>query len=68
MSLLLQEILAKGKTQGYMTAQISVLISNAPARKAYEKASFRYVDEKRDPEFETTYGDYGIARMMMELR
>ncbi len=68
MNLLLQEILGRGKTQGYKTAQISVMINNTPARKAYEKAGFRYVDEKRDPDFETTYGDHGIARLMMELR
>lgn len=67
MNLLLQEILAKGRTQGCQTAQISVLINNTPARRAYEKAGFRYVDEKRDPEFETTYGDFGIARLMMKL-
>jgi GNAT superfamily N-acetyltransferase len=68
MNLLLQEILAKGKTQGFKAAQISVLINNTPARTAYEKAGFRYVDEKRDHEFEATYGDHGIARLMMDLR
>lgn len=67
MNLLLTEILARGKAKGYEKSQISVLISNIPARRAYEKAGFRYVAEKRDPEFETTYGDYGIVRMMREL-
>lgn len=68
MNLLLQEILARGRSRGYQAAQISVLINNTPARRAYEKAGFRYVADKRDPEFEATYGDYGIARLMMDLR
>ena len=67
MNLLLEEILARGKSQGYERSQISVLVSNMPARRAYEKAGFRYVNEKRDPEFEKIYGDYGIVRLMREL-
>lgn len=68
MNRLLTEILARGRAGGYEKSQISVLISNTPARKAYEKAGFRFVDEMRDPAFEATYGDYGITRMMMDLR
>lgn len=67
MNLLLEEILSRGKSQGYEKSQISVLISNTPARRAYEKAGFRYVNEKRNPEFEAVYGDYGVVCMMMEL-
>lgn len=67
-SLLLGEILARGKAKGYSKAQISIFIGNTPARRAYEKAGFHYADEKRDPEFEMTYGDYGIARLMMDLQ
>lgn len=64
---LLRQILAKGKSLEYRQAQISVLLGNTPARRAYEKAGFRYVDEKRDPGFEAAYGDAGIARLMMDL-
>ncbi|MEE9912771.1 MAG: GNAT family N-acetyltransferase [Deltaproteobacteria bacterium] len=67
-SLLLDEILAQGRAKGYDKAQIGVFTGNAPAIRVYEKAGFRYVDEKRDPEFESTYGDFGIARLMMDLR
>lgn len=66
-SLLLREVLAYGKAKGYEKAQISIFTGNVPARRAYEKAGFRYTDEKRDPEFEMTYRDYGIARLMMDL-
>ncbi|MRR15621.1 MAG: GNAT family N-acetyltransferase [Deltaproteobacteria bacterium] len=66
-SLLLGEILARGKAKGYGKAQIGIFTGNAAARRVYEKAGFQYVDEKRDPEFEVTYGDYGIARLMMDL-
>lgn len=67
-SLLLDEILKRGRANGYEKAQITVFIGNTPAVRAYEKVGFRYVDEKRDPEFEMTYGDYGLARLMMDLR
>ncbi len=67
MSVLLQEIIARGKAKGFEKAQISVLLSNTPARGAYEKCGFRYVDERRNPDFEAIYGDYGIARLMMRL-
>jgi ribosomal protein S18 acetylase RimI-like enzyme len=66
-NLLLEEILARGKSQGYEKSQLSVLISNTPARRAYEKAGFRYVNEKRNSEFEAVYGDYGIVNMMRDL-
>lgn len=68
MGLLLGEILVRGKSRGFERSQISVLVSNIPARRAYENAGFHYVNEKRDPEFEAIYGDYGIARLMMDLR
>ena len=66
-SLLIAEILARGKARGYAMAQISIFTGNTPARRAYEKAGFHYADEKRDPEFEMTYGDYGIARLIANL-
>ena len=67
-SRLLIEIIAKGRAEGYAKGQISVLTSNTAARMAYEKVGFHSVDEKRDPAFEATYGDYGITRMIMDLR
>ncbi|MBN1662386.1 MAG: GNAT family N-acetyltransferase [Deltaproteobacteria bacterium] len=65
-SLLLQEAIDRGKAKGFKKAQIGVFIGNMPARKAYEKAGFRFVDDKRTPEFKATYGDEGIARLVME--
>ncbi len=60
---LLQEILERGRARGYRGAQISYLIGNSPARRAYEQAGFKTVDEKRDPDFELALGCPGIARM-----
>jgi RimJ/RimL family protein N-acetyltransferase len=38
---LLNEIIARGRYQGFMQAQIAVLIHNTAARRAYEKCGFR---------------------------
>lgn len=67
-SLLLEEILRRGKAKGCEKARIGVFAGNTSAMRAYEKAGFRFVDEKRDDEFQKSYGDYGIVRMMMDLR
>lgn len=53
---LLSEILDMGRTKGASTAEIGVLIGNDPAQRAYEKAGFTVVSEKRHPEFEAAYG------------
>jgi ribosomal protein S18 acetylase RimI-like enzyme len=67
MNLLLEAILERGRSHGLRKARIAVLLSNAPARKAYEKAGFRYADEKRDTGFQAAFGDFGIARLLMDL-
>lgn len=64
---LLNEIVRKGRQGGYRRSQISYLIGNDPARKAYEKCGFRSAGEKRDTSFEATFGSPGIARMLMDL-
>ena len=57
---LLEEILEKGRTAGASVAEVGVLIGNDPAQRAYEKAGFAVVDEKRHPEFEAAYKCPGI--------
>jgi len=64
---LLQEILEEGRRRGYRRSQISLLIDNHPAQRAYESAGFRVEDEKRHPDFERTFGSPGIRRMLRDL-
>src|SRR5262249_453316 len=49
---LLWEILDRGRQKGHRLAQVSVLIGNTAAQRAYEKVGFRVADEKRHPAFE----------------
>lgn len=64
---LLRAIVDRGREKGYELAQISVFIGNAPARNAYVKAGFEYVDEKRDAEFEAALGYPGFERLLQTL-
>lgn len=64
---LLEEILEKGRRQGFRRAQVSVFIGNTPAQNAYEKCGFKVVDEKRHPDFEAEIGCPGIARLLRDL-
>ena len=66
-SQLLEEILKKGRKQGFHRAQINMYIGNIPAQKAYEKHGFKVVDEKREPAFEEEIGSPGMARLLRDL-
>jgi len=64
---LLREIIDKGRREGFRRAQVSFLIGNTPAERAYQKAGFKTHDEKRHPDFESVFGCPGTARMLREL-
>jgi ribosomal protein S18 acetylase RimI-like enzyme len=64
---LLEEILEKGKQQGFRLAQINMYIGNVPARRAYEKHGFKVIDEKRHPYFEAEIGSPGMMRLLRDL-
>lgn len=64
---LLGAILERGRAAGFRKAQISYLIGNAPAQRAYERVGFYEVDSKRDPQFEAIFGSPGTVRMWMDL-
>ena len=64
---LLAAELDRGRRRGHRTAQILVLIDNTPAQRAYEKAGFRAVDEKRHPDFEAALGSPGLRRLLRPL-
>lgn len=52
---LLTEVLERGRTRGATIADIGVLLGNDSAQRAYEKAGFVIVGEKRDAAFEAAY-------------
>jgi translation initiation factor 4G len=64
---LLRAVLDAGRRRGLMRSQILVLIGNTPARCAYERAGFHFVDEKRHPDFERAMRCPGIARLVREI-
>jgi ribosomal protein S18 acetylase RimI-like enzyme len=57
---LMAEILERGRQRGASVADIGVYIENDAAQRAYEKAGFEVVGEKRHPEFQAVYGSPGI--------
>lgn len=64
---LLNTMLDIGRNKGYRVGQISVMIGNTPAQRAYEKAGFKVVDEKRHPDFEKMVGEPGMRRMLRDI-
>jgi translation initiation factor 4G len=63
---LMLEILEAGRARGHHLAQLTILIGNIAAQRAYEKAGFTVRDEKRHPDFETALGAAGFMRMVRE--
>lgn len=64
---LLEAALADGRGAGCEHAQISCLVGNDPARRAYERAGFEVVEERTDPAFEALLGSPGFVRMTVAL-
>jgi len=64
---LLDAILKKGQENGFKKAQVSFYIGNTPGERAYKKAGFEYLDEKRHPDFEALIGSPGMVRMVCQL-
>jgi translation initiation factor 4G len=64
---LLEAVLDKGRQKGFELAQVSFYIGNTPAQQAYEKAGFKYHDEKRHPDFERVIGCPGMVRLLRDL-
>ena len=65
---LLERALERGRERGLARAQISCLIGNDAAQRAYEKAGFRVVEELRHAEFEAALGAPGFSRMALALK
>jgi len=60
-------ILDIGRQRGATTAEVALFIGNDPAQRAYEKAGFVVVDERRDPEFEAVYKTPGIRLLRRSI-
>lgn len=64
---LLERALELGRRRGLATAQISCMIGNDSAQRAYERAGFEVVEERRDADFENMIGSPGFVRMTCAL-
>lgn len=64
---LLEAELAHGADRGHSVSQISILSGNTAAQRAYERAGYAYVDERRSAAFERAVGCPGLLRMLRPL-
>lgn len=64
---LMAEIGERGRARGATTSDISVFIGNDSAQRAYERAGYKVVAEKRDPAFEAAYGSAGTRTLRRSL-
>ncbi|HXQ24927.1 MAG TPA: GNAT family N-acetyltransferase [Candidatus Acidoferrales bacterium] len=65
--LLLERAVLEGKRNGARQAQITFLIGNDAAERAYAKAGFTLKDEKRNPDFAAATSAPGLRRYMRDL-
>jgi ribosomal protein S18 acetylase RimI-like enzyme len=61
---LMTEILDAGRARGHRLAQLTILIGNVAAQRAYEKVGFSVMDEKRHLDFQAAIGAAGFMRMV----
>jgi ribosomal protein S18 acetylase RimI-like enzyme len=59
-SALIDRALETGRARGFKESQITMFIGNVGARRAYERAGFGVVDERRSAEFERACGVPGL--------
>lgn len=64
---LLDRAVEEGRIRGCSEAQITFLIGNEPAERAYAGAGFRFAEERRHPDFEANAGAPGMRRFARSL-
>jgi len=64
---LIRHVLPKGRRLGMREAQITFLIGNDPAERAYANAGFEFAGERRSAAFEETVGVAGLRRYVKAL-
>lgn len=67
METLLARDFARARAAGFHRAQISFLIGNEPAERAYTKAGFIFAQENRAPDFQDAMGVPGLRRFARDL-
>jgi hypothetical protein len=67
MAALLEAQLDAGRCRGRALAQISMLLGNASAQRAFERVGFSVVAEKRHPAFQAAVGCPGMACLQRNL-
>ena len=67
-ALLLERTLELGRERGFRSAQLTTLLGNAAAARAYERTGFKIAEEKRHPAFERLMGAPGLVRYERFLR
>jgi GNAT superfamily N-acetyltransferase len=65
--LLLDAVLARGRTLDAERCELGLLTGNEPARRAYEDVGFDVASEKRSAEFQKAWGCPGITLMARDL-
>jgi len=64
---LIEHALEDGRRRGFTAAQITFLIGNDPAERAYSKSGFTFEAEKRHPDHEAACGSPGLRRFRLTL-
>ena len=64
---LIQAALERGRGAGFHEAQISFLIGNQAAERAYAKAGFALAEERRHADFEAAVGSPGLKRFTQAM-
>jgi translation initiation factor 4G len=60
-------VLDRGRAEGHTLSSIIFEIDNDPAQRAYERAGFSVVEEKRHPDFERMMRTPGLRRVEREI-
>ena len=59
--------LDEGRCRKHRESQITLFVDNLAAQKAYEKAGFKFFDERRSAEFQAALGCPGFQRLTRNL-
>lgn len=61
------EALERGRIKGFAEAQITYIIGNDAAERAYERSGFRFAGEQRHADVEAVTGAPGLRRVVRRL-
>lgn len=64
---LMELIMERGRQRGATVSDISVFIGNDSAQRAYEKAGYAAIAERRHPDFEAVYQTPGVRTLRRTL-